>query len=104
LDTTREVWEKDYLWLKLDQRWEHAAEVAKRLRRGVAGGIPWTAVLDADGNVLATSNAPDGQNVGFPSDAAAIAHFAAMLRGTAIRLTASEIARLAEQLKGANAP
>jgi hypothetical protein len=104
LEANRALWEKDYLWIKLDHRWDHATEIAKRLRKGAAGGIPWTAILDADGNVLATSNARDGQNIGFPSDAAAITHFADMLRNTALRLTALEIAQLAEQLKIANTP
>jgi Thioredoxin-like len=105
LDANRELWEKDYLWIKLDHRWDHAIDVAKRLRKGIAqGGIPWTAILDADGKILATSNAKDGQNVGFPSDAAAITHFETMLRTTALRLTPPEIARLAEALKVANAP
>ena len=105
LDQHRGVWERDYIWLKLDQRWTHAAEVGRELRRGTAGGgIPWTAILDADGKVLVTSNAKDGQNIGFPSDAAAVTHFAAMLRGTALRLTDADIKRLTDALRPANAP
>jgi hypothetical protein len=104
LDKHRDVWEKDYLWVKLDHRWKNAAEIAKRLRKDAQGGIPWTAILDADGKVLAACNDKDGQNIGFPTDPAAIAHFAAMLRSTAQRLTATDIARLTEALKAANAP
>jgi RNA polymerase sigma factor (sigma-70 family) len=104
LDKHRDVWEKDYLWVKLDHRWKNAAEIAKRLRKGAQGGIPWTAILDADGKVLATGNDKDGQNIGYPTDPAAVAHFAAMLRSTAQRLTAADITRLTEALRAANAP
>ncbi|MFG0331736.1 MAG: thioredoxin family protein, partial [Maioricimonas sp. JB049] len=34
LDEHREVWEKDYLWIKLDHRWEGSREIADRLRDG----------------------------------------------------------------------
>ena len=43
----------------------------RRLRRageeagGVDGGIPWFAVVDADGKVLANSEGPKG-NIGYP--------------------------------------
>jgi hypothetical protein len=104
LDANRALWEKDYVWIKLDHRWTGAADVAKRLRKGAEGGIPWTAILDADGKVLATSNDKQGQNIGFPSDAAAIVHFGDMLRTTATRLTPAEITRFTEALKAANVP
>jgi hypothetical protein len=104
LDTHRELWEKDYVWLKLDHRWKGAGDIAKRLRQGAEGGIPWTAILDAGGKVLITSNDKDGQNVGFPTNAAAIAHFAAMLRTTAQRLTPADMKRLTDALKAANNP
>ncbi len=78
-DQQRGIWEKDYLWIKLDHRWTGAQDIAKRLRDKSQGGIPWTAILDADGKVLVTSNDKDGANIGFPSEPAAINHFAAML-------------------------
>jgi hypothetical protein len=101
LDWHRDVWEKDYVWVKLDHRWKNAAEIAKRLRKDAQGGIPWVAILDTDGKVLSTSNDKDGQNIGFPTEPAEIAHFEAMLRGTARRLTESDITRLADALKDA---
>ncbi|MBI3408302.1 MAG: thioredoxin family protein [Planctomycetes bacterium] len=104
LDGQRTLWEKDYVWLKLDRRWKNAEEIAERLRGRAKGGIPWTAILDADGKVLATSNRKDGQNFGFPTEPDSIAHFADMLRTTAIRLTPSEIGRLVEALKSAGMP
>jgi hypothetical protein len=109
LDRHRAVWEKDYLWIKLDQRWTGAEEIAKRLRQQAwkaedgkvrqAQGIPWTAILDADGKVMASSTNEQGANIGFPGEAANIAHFRQMLRATAQRLTDADIARLADALK-----
>jgi hypothetical protein len=104
LDKHRDVWEKDYLWIKLDSRWANAEAIGKRLRQKAQGGIPWTAILDADGKVLATSNDKEGANIGFPQDPAAIGHFAAMLRATAQRLTAADIAQLTDALEPAKRP
>ena len=102
LDANRDIWEKDFLWIKLDRRWKHADSVADRLRQKARGGIPWTAILDAEGKVLATSNDKEGQNVGFPSDAAAISHFSSMLSTRALRLAPAEIERLARALRNLN--
>jgi hypothetical protein len=99
LDAQRATWSKDYLWVKIDERWTHAEEVMKGLRKGAAGGIPWYAILDADGKVLATSNDKAGKNVGFPDEAPGIDHLVGMFRATAIRLTADEIASLRKALQ-----
>jgi RNA polymerase sigma factor (sigma-70 family) len=104
LDRHRDVWEKDYVWIKLDHRWTNAAELGKRLRKDAQGGIPWVAILDSDGKVLTTSNDKEGQNIGFPTDDPAVAHFAAMLRGTAQRLTEAEFTRLVDALQAARTP
>ena len=105
LDQHRDVWEKDYLWIKLDHRWTGALDIAKRLRGGAKGGIPWTAILDESGKVLITSNDKEGANIGFPGDdAASIDHFTAMLRATAQRLTEADIARLTDALRAGKGP
>src|SRR5262249_35416630 len=64
------------------------------------GRHPWTAILDADGKVLTTSNDAEGHNVGFPSTQPGIEHFAAMLRKTSTRLTEGEIEKLLKALLG----
>jgi hypothetical protein len=101
LDQHRDKWEMDHLWIKLDHRWTGALDIAKRLRDKAEGGIPWTAILDADGKVLATSNDSKGTNIGFPGDAAAVVHFSAMLRSTAQRLTEADIVRLRSATRSA---
>jgi hypothetical protein len=83
----------------MDHRWTNAGKIMATIRNKAEGGVPWTAILDADGKVLATCNAKDGHNIGFPSEPDSIVHFAAMLRTTAIRLTPEEIGTLAAALK-----
>ena len=99
LDAQRAVWSKDYVWVKIDERWTHSREVMKGIRKGAEGGIPWHAILDADGRVLATCIDKTGANVGFPGEGPGIAHFIGMFEATAIRLTAGEIAALRKALE-----
>jgi hypothetical protein len=99
LDKNRAVWEKDYLWIKMDPRWPHAAEIMKSLRGEASGGYPWFAILDSDGKVLATSNKPDGDNIGFPSEPDSVEHFIHMLKTTAQRMADEDFARLKTALE-----
>lgn len=94
--TGNEVWKKDFIWVKMDHRWTEARDIMAELRDGASGGIPWTAILNADGDILATSNMSDtGENIGFPSSEKGRQHFANMLRSGARRMTDDEIVGLA---------
>ncbi|WP_145249508.1 hypothetical protein [Aeoliella mucimassa] len=62
------------------------------------GGIPWMAILDADGTTLVTSDGPNG-NIGYPSDQQGIDHFIEMLESTAQRLTPDELVTLRQALQ-----
>ncbi len=98
LDKHRALWEKDYLWIKMDQRWPHSDEIMKSLRRkSDRGGIPWVAILDADGNVI-------GQNLGFPGGEGDddIDHFVELFKSTSQRMTADDLAQLKKALEAAN--
>jgi len=101
LDSKRKLWERDYIWVKLDYRWTGAYKIMENMRNGAQGGIPWWAILDADGKILATSNndKDDGKNIGFPSTPGDCKHFRNMLEKTAIRLNSMEINKLVEGLK-----
>jgi hypothetical protein len=99
LDKERMVWERDYIWIKIDHRWSGSDEMMKTMRAGAQGGIPWWAILDQDGKVLVTSNDEEGTNIGFPSEQSDRAHFRTMLEKTAIRLTPADINTLVEALK-----
>lgn len=99
-EKTRSIWEKDYVWVKIDNRWTGADELMKEFRNGSSGGIPWFAILDADRKILANSNDADGENVGYPSDAKSKSHFRKMIQTTATRLTESEINLLMSGFEG----
>ncbi len=99
LDSNR-VWEKDYIWLKMDHRWTGAVELMAKLREGAEGGIPWFAILDSEGKKLATSNdSKTGQNIGYPAEPSGQIHFAAMLNATRNRLTESDVVSLIQAIK-----
>jgi hypothetical protein len=94
------AWEKDFIWVKVDHRWTGAEELMSEIRAGAKGGIPWYAILDATGKVLATSNDPkSGDNIGFPSEPSGQLHFAHMLNSTRQRMTADEVKQLVDKLK-----
>tara|TARA_R110002095_G_scaffold179193_2_gene156485 strand:+ start:117040 stop:120039 length:3000 start_codon:yes stop_codon:yes gene_type:complete len=95
----RNLWERDYIWIKIDHRWTGSSEMMKTMRAGAQGGIPWWAILDKDGKVLVTSNDEEGTNIGFPGEQSGRVHFRTMLEKTAIRLTPMEINTLVESLK-----
>jgi hypothetical protein len=92
-DEHHQVLDRDFILLKLHSgRHSGALEIEARLR-GKPGGIPWTAILDADGKVLITSDGPLG-NIGFPDEFEGARHFRRMLERTAQRLSEAEIAAL----------
>lgn len=100
IDDHRDIFGKDFIHVKVDHRWTHADTVMDAIEPNDRGGIPWFAILDADGTVLADSNGPVG-NIGYPGarEPQGIQHFITMLRKSAIRLTESDLASLEEALK-----
>jgi thiol-disulfide isomerase/thioredoxin len=98
LTRERKIWERDYIWVKLDHRWTGTREVIQTLGSGPLNGIPWCVILDKNGKVLVTSNDADGKNIGFPAHQSSRAHFRKMLEKTAIRLNSMEINELVEAL------
>jgi beta-lactamase regulating signal transducer with metallopeptidase domain len=98
LDRHRENWEKDFIWVKMDERWTGRDDVMKTIRKEVSGGIPWLAILDAEGNVLGTST-DDGQpNYGFPTEPDEIQRFVKLLRQTGTRFTENDATAIADAL------
>jgi len=78
---------------------EGSEQLARRLgsKDGI-DGIPWFAVIDAQGKVLATSEGPKG-NIGFPDTDVEVAHFFAVLHATAKGITPGEIETITKALK-----
>ena len=83
---------------------EGGAELLKKLGGGDTG-IPYYAILDPKGKVLATSNPNKGKpgNIGYPAQPEEIAHFVSMLTAGAPKLTAADRAEIEAWLK-ANKP
>ena len=93
-------WEADYIWVKMDHRYTGAREIMKELRDGASGGIPWYAILDAEGERLATSNhSESGDNMGYPSSDKGREHFKSMLLETRLSMTADDIDQFVAHLQ-----
>ena len=76
-----------------------ARELMQELRDGAEGGIPWFAIVDADGKRLVTSNREnDGSNIGFPSSDSGQKHLKRMLMETKLKMTEDEITSFVEHL------
>jgi thiol-disulfide isomerase/thioredoxin len=92
------IFDEHYVDLCLDGRCRHADEVIDRYYKGIALGVPWIAILDAQGKLLANSDGPEG-NIGFPTKPQEIDHFLKMLTSTAPRLSAEQLAELRRDLE-----
>ncbi len=89
---------KDYVDLKIDtDRMTGGQELLTKFNPR-PGGIPWIAILNADGSVIVDSNGPKG-NTGFPAAEEEISHFATMLSKSAKDLSPDEQKKLIESLK-----
>jgi hypothetical protein len=73
-------------------------KLMQRLRKAKSNTIPWMAVLDSAGHVLADSDGPAG-NVGYPTTPVQIAYFGEMLRKTTPPASAARIAKIEQQLR-----
>jgi thiol:disulfide interchange protein len=89
----------DYINLKIDEdRMKNAAPLIKRIRDSKSSGIPWIAILDADGKTLATSDMPKDGNTGYPGEPKEIRHFMEMLKKTKQRTTPEQLAAIEKKL------
>jgi RNA polymerase sigma factor (sigma-70 family) len=90
--------DKDYVIVKLmDGIDEHVTEAIAGLPVKDGDGIPWFAITEPDGTVLAISRGPLG-NIGFPASVEEIRHFRRMLDQTVQKITAEEVDRLIASL------
>jgi hypothetical protein len=82
-------------------RMTHGKEIDERMMHGRSGGLPWLAILDADGVELISSNDPkhgDG-NIGAPAQPDEIDHFLVMLRTTKQHAIAADLATIEQELR-----
>jgi hypothetical protein len=90
--------DKDYVIVKLMAGIdEHVTEAIAGLPIKDGDGIPWFAITEPDGVVLAISRGPLG-NIGFPASVEEIRHFRQMLARTIQRITSDELDRLINSL------
>jgi len=99
MEEHREALAKDYvvarIWAGVDAR---ADEARAGLPVEPGDGVPWFAITEPDGTVLATSRGPLG-NVGFPSSVEGVRHLRAMIAKTAGRITPGEVESLMDSLR-----
>lgn len=101
---------RDYIDLKIDTERFGGGQALLDRYCPRPGGIPWIAVLDAQGTALATSDGPQG-NIGYPVETAEIGHFLGLLKATGRTLTPADLATIeaalkanAERIKAAQKP
>ena len=84
------ILEKDYVILKLMAGFdEHVSEAIAGLPINDGDGIPWFAITEPDGRVMAISRGPLG-NIGFPASMEEIREGRPMLKPTNQRITTDE--------------
>jgi beta-lactamase regulating signal transducer with metallopeptidase domain len=96
IDDHHALVDKDYVVLKVGLD-DHRRDVIDKLNPPSGAGIPWFAITEPDGTILATSTSPSG-NIGHPSGVEGKRHFTSMLDRTARRLTVAERKQLVDSL------
>ena len=98
IDDHREVIEKDFVVLKIDDvRDLNGQAVAGRLTKGRVVGVPFHAMFDASETLIADSFGPLG-NIGSMSGVEGKRHFKKMLDGACSKITSQEIQMLLDSL------
>ncbi len=88
---------RNYILVKIDlDRMAGAKAIDKRISKK-GHGIPWYAILDAEGKILITSDGPEG-NIGHPVKTAEIAHFIHMIKETSRNITPGQISTIQKTL------
>ncbi|MCA9285469.1 MAG: thioredoxin family protein [Phycisphaerales bacterium] len=97
------LFDQEFVDVKIDiDRMTGAGAVYARFNPAAGRmGIPWFAVLAADGSVLGTSTTAEGANIGFPVDPKEIEHFATLLRQSVQHLSSEQQAALIASLRAA---
>lgn len=89
----------EFVDVKIDiDRTVGGKELQKRFRGDDQAGIPWFAILDSSGAVLARGDLPEGGPIGFPYEPPEIQAFGAMLAKGAARLAPEKISALERSL------
>lgn len=99
LDEHREVLEKEFVMLKIDNvRDENGQEITDEITGGHLVGVPFFAFYDADEKMLIDSRGPTG-NIGFMSGYESKRHFRKMLGKVRQVLTADDVDKIVSSLE-----
>jgi Thioredoxin-like len=92
-DRHPDVFEAYSLPVRIDRgRFAHGEQVMQQYR-STEGGIPWCAILDADGKKLADWDTPDG-NMGYPTLPKEFDYLANILKQSAPKIAEQQLAEL----------
>jgi Thioredoxin-like len=104
LEENRDLFQSDFVDVKVDledadfQTFSNGFALLLRLRKKY-DGVPWIAILEPDGRIVATSDLPSGKNAGFSESPAGIRVFMQMLRKGIKRTTPEQLARIEDKLE-----
>jgi hypothetical protein len=94
LESHRPIWEKAFILVRVDPRWNNSRVIMDGIRRGAGDEVPWMAVLDGDAHAMITSRTDQGTNIGFPEEPDEIEHFVKMLKTGSSRWTVDDSQKL----------
>jgi thioredoxin-related protein len=96
------ILDRDFVITQIDiDRMTGGKDIQSRYQPKTSGGIPWFAILDAQGKALATSDGPDGNNIGYPAAPQEIGHFLAMIKSQCRRIDSSQLGQIRKSLEEA---
>ena len=97
-DRHPDVFEAYFLPVRIDRsRFAHGEHVMKQYR-STEGGIPWCAIVDANGKKLADWDTPDG-NMGYPTLPKEFDYLSKILKQSAPKITDQQLAELRTDLE-----
>jgi hypothetical protein len=98
MDRHTAVFEANFVPVRIDRsRFAHGEDVMNQLRSKWSG-VPWCAILDADGKKLADWEGPDG-NIGYPAEPKEREYFLKIMSTSVPKITAEQIAELRADLE-----
>jgi hypothetical protein len=104
LEENRDLFQSDFVNVKVDledadfKTFSNGFALLLRLRKKY-NGVPWIAILEPDGRIVATSDLPSGKNAGFSEKPEGIRNFMQMLRKGIKRTTPEQLARIEDKLE-----
>ena len=105
LEENRDLFQSDFVNVKVDledadfKNFSNGFALLLRLRKGKYNGVPWIAILEPDGQIVATSDLPSGKNAGFSEGPEGIRNFMGMLRKGIKRTTSKQLATIEDRVE-----